>query len=76
MTFSGRGESSNVTQPPAQVCKENGMLWLRSFGGFSAKEHLLRLSAPNYWSWSTCACASVVEAPNGGVLTQLLLLAA
>lgn len=37
------GERSDITQPPAQVCKENGLLGLGSFGGFSdcsAKKHL------------------------------------
>lgn len=65
-----RGESSNVTQFPAQVWQENRMLWHRSFGGFRDKEHLPCLCIQNYWSQNMRVCASIVEAPSGVVSTQ------
>lgn len=38
-----------VAQPPAIVCKGDGMLWLRCFGGFGSYEQPPCLSVPNHW---------------------------
>lgn len=50
------GGSSNVTQFPAQVYRENEMVWHRSFGAFRAKEHLHYVSIPDYWSQNMRLC--------------------